>query len=236
MDISWFDWILFPLSYIYIFSVIGIATRIKINGKISGKTARKVVHIGVGVSIILIPLLFSSRILPTIIGISFIIITYITSPVSPIPRFKMSAFAEGHGLGTIYYSISLTSLIFLFFDDPWIIQVGFLPLVIGDAMASIAGVAYGKHSWKYIQSKTIEGSITGFISTYILLIVVLYFYSVIDKFDYPFRVILLLPLITAMLMSTVELISPTGLDNLTIPLSCTGIAILLDNSSFSPLI
>lgn len=228
MGISIIDMVLLPLSYIFIFTIIGIATKLKRSGKVSGETARKFVHIGIGMIVILIPILFSSRIIPTLIGVSFILITYITSPVSPFPRLKMSTFKEGHGFGTVYYSISLTTLLFLFFDEGWIIQVGFLPLVVGDAIASLVGLRYGKHKWKYFSDKSIEGSLAGFISTAFVLFIVLYVYSLIDQFDQSFLFILILSIISASIMTIVELISQYGLDNITIPLACTIIALVLE--------
>lgn len=227
MDISTIDIILIPISYIYIFTVIGIASKLKRSEKITGTSARKLIHIGVGSIIITIPILFSSKIIPTLIGLSFILITYITSPVSPFSNLKLSAFKDGHGLGTVYYAISLTLILFLFFNEGWIVQAGFLPLVFGDATASLVGIRYGKHKWKLIPKKSVEGSIAGFISTFIILIIVLNLYSLINRFDKSFQFIFLLSMTFALVMTLVELTSPLGLDNITIPLVCTSIALIL---------
>jgi dolichol kinase len=233
MEISLIDVILLPLSYVYVFTVIWLATILKRSGKISGKLARKLVHIGVGTIVILIPIIFSSRIIPTLIGVSFIGITYVTSPVSPFDRLKMTAFKEGHGLGTVFYSISLTCLIFLFFNDGWIVQVGFLPLVYGDAFASIIGERYGNHKWKFSIDKSIEGSSAGFAVTTISLCLVLSLYVLVDKLDASFSTILLLALMTSFIMVIVEVLSPYGTDNLSIPIVCTGLAIYFDKIVFN---
>ncbi|MHA2252382.1 MAG: diacylglycerol/polyprenol kinase family protein, partial [Candidatus Kariarchaeaceae archaeon] len=201
------------------------ATNLKRSGRVSGQTARKVVHIGVGLIVILIPLIFSSKILPIIIGLSFVVITYITSPASPFPNLKMSAFRDGHGYGTVFYSLSLTTLLFLYFEEGWIIQVGFLPLVVGDGFASLIGIKYGSHKWKLVPNKSLEGSSAGFIATFILLILTLSFYKLIDEFAYHYDDILLIAALASISMVIMELISPFGFDNLTIPFACTLVAL-----------
>ncbi|MHA2171994.1 MAG: diacylglycerol/polyprenol kinase family protein [Candidatus Kariarchaeaceae archaeon] len=226
MGITLLDVLLIPVSVVYIATIILISTKLRRSGRISGIVSRKLVHVGVGVIVILVPLLYSSRIVPTMIGLSFIFINYLTSPASPISKFKLSAIEEGHDFGTVYYSIALTLLFYFYFDSGWIIQVGFLPLVIGDAAANLVGIKYGSHKWIYFSEKSLEGSFAAFISTFIILIFALEFYVIIDEFSKPFDIIIYIAVLAALATTIAELISPYGLDNLSIPLVCTGIALL----------
>lgn len=185
--------------------------------KISGVTARKIVHIGVGILVIIIPILFSSYFIPFVVGSIFILVTFLTCPVSPIPKLRFEAFKDGNGLGTVFYSISLTALIFLFFDRPWLIEVGFLPLVVGDAMANLGGIRYGNHKW-IASRKSVEGSLIGFFSTFVVLSIVLTIYYFMELFPLKLFSVLIMAILVSFGAMIIELASPYGLDNLTIPL------------------
>ncbi|MDH5402694.1 MAG: hypothetical protein OEY49_09400 [Candidatus Heimdallarchaeota archaeon] len=220
MGLTLIDLLLIPVTYLYILGVIYYITKLRKSEKISGFMARKVIHIAIGGLVILCPILFSVNWLPTLIGVSFILFTFFTCPLSPIPKFKLDVFKTGNSLGVVYYSISLTLLIYFFFDMGWLLQVGFLPVVFGDAFANIIGVKYGKNKILNLE-KTLEGTLAAFIVTFIVLIVILSLYHALGLFDYQFSTILLISLSIAVISSIVELISPFGLDNLTIPLFCT---------------
>jgi len=211
------DILLIPVAFAYIFAIIWISTKLKRTERISGVTARKVVHIGVGILVIIIPLLFSSYFVPFVVGSIFVIVTFLTCPVSPIPRLRFEAFKDGNGLGTVFYSVSLTTLIFLYFDQPWLIEVGFLPLVVGDAMANLGGIRYGNHKW-IASKKSIEGTGIGLASTFVTLTLVLSCYYLIDLFPLKPMLIAAIAILVSIIAMLVELFSPYGLDNLTIPL------------------
>jgi phytol kinase len=144
----------------------------------------------------------------------------------------LAAFKDGHDFGTVFYSITLTALLYFFFDHGWIIQAAFLPLVFGDAMANIFGVKYGRTPWKFVPSKTVEGSLAAFTSSSIVLLLVLSMYKLLGLFPIYWYLLVILSLLEAMVATLAELISPYGLDNLTIPVFCTSIAIWI--GSFSP--
>ncbi|OLS28521.1 MAG: hypothetical protein HeimC2_05770 [Candidatus Heimdallarchaeota archaeon LC_2] len=227
MDRFLIDLILLPFSFAYIFILLKIASNFKKTGRMSGPTTRKFIHVTVGLIVIGMPLMFSKKLVPVFIAIIFILINFITSPASPIKRLQIDSTREGHSFGTTYYAISLTSLLLFYFDTPWILQVGFLPLVIGDAAAAYFGSKYGKHPWKYFNDKSIEGSIFAYLSTFIILGLVLTSYKLIDLFDFSYLFLLGLILSISMITTVVEIISSKGLDNITIPLFCTIFALLI---------
>lgn len=234
MQVELIDLILIPVAYIYVFSIILLATKLKNKGKINSVVSRKIVHIGIGILVIIAPILFTSNFIPTIIGITFILITYLTAPISPIPQLKINAFKDGHPLGTVYYSIMLTALLYLYFDKGWLIQIGFLPLVIGDAVANLIGIKYGKHKFNVIKipDKSLEGTLAAFISTSFILLIVLIVYHFLNLFIPSIFNILWISIIVGLIGSLVELLSIKGLDNLTIPIFCTLCGLLLEKSIF----
>ena len=155
--VNLWDMLMIPVTLSYIFSLIFIADKSKKSGKISSPTARKLVHIGVGSVVVVIPVVCSSNLIPILLGGLFVGISLLTSPGSPLDRFKISAFTDGHPFGTVYYAISLTILIFAFFNTPWIILAIFLPLVFGDGFGSLVGLRYGRRKWTSYTDKTLMG-------------------------------------------------------------------------------
>jgi phytol kinase len=230
--VAYLDLVLLLIAVLIVLSMIYLATLGKRNGIIGGTLARKSVHISIGILVIFVPLLFTDRIYPVIIGVVAIAFTYFTSPASPKVSWRLSAFESGNDLGTVYYSISLTLLLFFFFDNGWIIQVAFLPLVFGDAFANIIGTRKGKTTWPNSQ-KTIEGSVAGGIASSLTVLVVLSFYLLAGYFPGTMSLILMISLGVALLMPIVEVLSPFGLDNLTIPMICLLFALMV-NQQLSP--
>lgn len=227
MDRFIIDLILLPLSFAYIIVLLKIASVLKKSGRMSGITSRKFIHVTVGLIVIVMPIMFSKRLVPLFIASTFIFINFITSPVSPFKRFQIDSTSEGHSYGTTYYAISLTSLLWFYFDTPWILQVGFLPLVVGDASAGYFGSKYGSRPWRFFSDKSIEGSIFAYLSTFITLGVVLTIYKLIDLFDFSYIFLLGLILVISLITTVVEIISPKGLDNLSIPLFCAVFALIV---------
>ncbi|MFV2015405.1 MAG: diacylglycerol/polyprenol kinase family protein [Candidatus Heimdallarchaeota archaeon] len=227
MDRFIIDLILLPLSYLYIAILLKMASIWKKSGRMSGSTSRKFVHVSTGLIVIAMPIIFSTKIVPVFIAFTFILLNFLTSPASPFEKMKLDSISDGHSLGTTYYAISLTLLLWFYFDIPWILQVGFLPLVIGDASAAYFGLKFGKHKWKFFKDKSIEGSGAGFLATFMILTFVLSAYRFIDLFDFELSFMFGMVFTISIITLIIELISPKGFDNLTIPLFCTMFALYI---------
>jgi len=61
----------------------------------------------------------------------------------------------------------ITSLFILSLLELDLFLVGSIPLVVGDAFAGLIGYRVGKHSIPYNKSKTIEGSVAFFLSSFL---------------------------------------------------------------------
>ena len=68
----------------------------------------------------------------------------------------------GLHLGAIYFFASLALVLFIT-QDLEIFRIAALVLIVGDGMAGIFGVIYGKTKLPWNSNKTLEGSIAGFI-------------------------------------------------------------------------
>jgi dolichol kinase len=135
------------------------------------------------------------------------------SPHTPIKSLRGKTSAAGHGMGLVYYVISWTILAYVFFDDKVIIAVGILAMSYGDGFASLLGQKFGKTKYKiYDNIKSYIGSTSMLIITFIMCIIALLFYNI----NITYNVIILL-IIIAISSTVAEIITPKGLDNLSVP-------------------
>jgi len=199
------------LSYVLIFIIIGISTFFQKKKLIGEEGARKFIHIGVSNWWILAMVFFKDdnaiwfAIIPPI---TFIVLNYISYKQN---LFKAMERGGNGNLGTVYFPISLLVLVILtfgIFDAPYIGAIGILIMGYGDGLAAVIGTKYGKH--KLLFGKSYEGTITMFLSSLVVAMIVLSIYQV-EGF-------ILLSIGVAFIASIVELITRRGLDNLTVPL------------------
>jgi len=208
------------LCYAYVILIIVISGGINRVCNISQKTARKFLHIMIGNLPLIIPF-FSLAIFPTLVAAPFILITFLATPYSPFKgvsnRLKgLSVLTEeGHQWGLVFYAIAYTVLAFLFSVKAYIIAVGILPMAYGDAAASIVGEKYGKHVFRLVARKSLEGSMAMFLVCFASLASSMLFFSYIYQFSFFSRILSLL--VVSVVATVVEAISPMGFDNLTIP-------------------
>jgi phytol kinase len=120
---------------------------------------------------------------------------------------------SGNGnLGTVYFPISLLILVILTFGvtfNPLIGAIGILTLGYGDGLAAAIGSKWGKR--KLIYGKSVEGSLTMFLATFIVTFTLL-------AFNFSLPIALSVGLVLAIFATLIELYTPKGLDNLTVPL------------------
>jgi dolichol kinase len=218
---SFFDILLMALGYAYILFIILISKRLSRDLHISERASRKFVHAMIGNLLFIIPF-FKSNIYPILIAAPFVLLTFLASPYSPSEnvRNRLSAIAEiteeGHLLGLVLYAISYTILAFLFSFRPHLVAAGILPMAYGDSAAALVGERYGRRSLKLFSEKSLEGSIAMFIVSFIGIAISLFFFSAFYSFSVVEK---FLPALAAAGTATlVEVLSPMGFDNLTVPL------------------
>jgi len=134
------QWTGLGLSYVFIFSVIGVAQLLLRRGLVSASVTRKIIHIGVAHWWI-IALAFIDDLAVALIGpVSFILInlysyrTHLFAAMEHEERRK--------NLGTVYFPIALVILVVLTWGGPfprWYGLVAILALGWGDGLASLVG-------------------------------------------------------------------------------------------------
>lgn len=188
---------------------------------------RKVVHIGTGMWLWAVLVLFDHWQVAVILFAAFTIMNAI------ILRFHLSKAmdpASGGTLGTVYFTFSC-ALLFALFHQGWeqgfpggneyFAMAGLMAMTWGDASAAIIGKTLGKHLYRVLggSKRTIEGSLAGGLATFIAVAITL---RILSPLSPP--AILLGAAIAALVEMLVEAISPWGLDNLAVPI---GVALFL---------
>ena len=117
---------------------------------------------------------------------------------------------EKRHLGLVIYPLSVAFLVFLFnegYMGPQAASAGVMIMGLGDGMAAVVGTKWGKHKYKVFKVgvKSVEGTFSMFVASFL----VVYFLS-------PCGV--LVALFVALFSSLVENISPSGVDNATVPI------------------
>lgn len=174
---------------------------------------RKILHLGVGNILFILPLFDSRFAMAGLAAAPFILITFLISPYSPFKTVSKTS-SKGHRLGLVYYAISWTIIALLFFDNPVIIAVGIAAMSFGDGFASLVGVKYGKRNYNVSgDKKSIEGSTAMFIFTVLTITISLVYYGELN-----FTKLTIIPIV-GLIATVVEGTAPKGLDNLAVPLS-----------------
>ncbi|MCU0104055.1 hypothetical protein N7603_00070 [Acholeplasma vituli] len=210
------------LSYVLVFLIIGISTVLQKAKLVGDEGARKFIHIGVSNWWILAMIVFEGEMaiwFAIVPPITFILLNYYSYKTNLIKSMERS----GNGnLGTVYFPISLLILVILTFgviNKPEVGAVGILVLGYGDGLAAVVGKAFGKH--KLVDNKSLEGSLTMVVVSFVVVTLILSFsgYNIITA--------LWVAVVVSIISTVIELYTPKGLDNLTVPLLSSLLVYLL---------
>lgn len=199
-------------SLIFVFLIIGMSSLLTKFNLLSNEGSRKFIHIGVSNWWIIAMIFFNNNIYASIVPAMFVIINYISYKKQVFKAMERDG--SKNDLGTVYFAISLLVLSLITFKNIEYSYLGALGILImgyGDGLAAVIGVKYGKHKFEVLgNKKSFEGSLTMFIFSFIVSVVILCIFNPIN--------IVLSSLILALVSTFLEAYSPYGLDNLTVPL------------------
>lgn len=206
------DLVYVAISFVFVFVIIGISTLLQDRKILDDEGARKFVHIGVSHWWFFV-LLFENWLFALIAPMAFIILNYLSYRQN---IFKAMERGGKGNLGTVYFPISLLLLVlFTFFigvdkEYQFIGAIAMLTLGYGDGLAAVIGKRYGKTF--LVQGKSVEGSLVMFAATAVVTTVVLFVYQP------PIANLGLLILLVPTFATLIEMFTPKGLDNLSVPL------------------
>ncbi|TGG88889.1 diacylglycerol/polyprenol kinase family protein [Geotoga petraea] len=198
------------VSFIFIFLIIGVSTFLTNKKILSGEGSRKFIHIGVANWWIIAMIFFDSPLWAAVVPALFIIINYISYKKQIFKAMERGG--EKSDLGTVYYAISLFVLSIVTFWEgmnPYVGAMGILIMGYGDGFAAVIGKKYGKHKFEVMGGqKSLEGATVMFVVSFVVAFIIAQLAGGSS---------LILPLSLAMIATLVELFSPYGTDNLTVP-------------------
>jgi len=179
---------------------------------------RKLAHSFSALSSLLLPIAFSSHWYVLVLVVSSFILLYVGNrrqlfrSINSVSRKTYGAYLLPISIGIAYY-VSLSLQNEILFTLPILI------LAISDSLACIFGKTYKSKILKY--HKTAIGTFAFFLSTFVICCFVL-------SFQLPVTKTIGIALGISIITSVMELISPNGIDNLSIPISVIASLLLLE--------
>jgi len=212
-------------SFVYASTLLGVVEGIRRTFNYPQDFTRKLVHIGAGMWVFGVLALFDTWYIGIIPFFSFIFINYIIYHY----RLLGSVDDEDSTPGTVYFALSISILFILFWrtDSPsdrgYIAAAGTMAMTWGDALASIIGRRWGRHRYTFNgDTRSWEGSATMLTASTIAIFLTLCLVPGTSLAPYvePLApaVCLTGALLSAIVATIAEGISPRGKDNLSVPL------------------
>ncbi len=205
------NWIGILVSYIFIFLMIIGG---KLFEKIGKEASRKFIHIMLGNWWLIAMYFFNNVWFAAFVPLTFVIINYISYKKDIIKVMEREE-DKKDGLGTVYYACSLLILVIITFgvlNKPILGLVPILVMAFGDGLAAIFGKLIKSKKYKvYDTEKSIAGSLTMFIVSFIIISIYLVYIN--SPFWY------LKGIIISLIITVLEAISIKGTDNITVPIA-----------------
>ena len=199
------------ISLLFVFCIIGISTILTKKKIISGEVSRKFIHIGVCNWWIIAMIFFDNRYYAAIVPALFVVINYISYKYQVIEAMERDGGKKD--LGTVYYAISLLILA-LFTVGEGNNALGILTMGYGDGLAAVVGTFKGtKYTLIGENLKSKEGTFTMLVVTFTVITLVLGICT-----DIAIVGVILYSLGLSIVATLLELFTPHGLDNLTVPI------------------
>ncbi|WP_455045016.1 diacylglycerol/polyprenol kinase family protein [Leptotrichia trevisanii] len=184
--------------------------------KLNSELIRKILHIGSGIGGLALPFIFEEKSSVIILGAIFLMLLISIRIVKhKITGFKKVLETKNRKtFGDIYFIMSILGLWIVSSEDKVMYALPLIILMFSDAFAALIGEFYSKYRFNTgFGTKSIEGSITFFLTTYFVCINFFLLFSDINSIN-----IVLVSLLLSILTMILEVISWNGLDNLFVPL------------------
>lgn len=183
---------------------------------LNSELIRKILHIGSGFGGLALPFIFEKKSSVMILGAIFLaVLISIRLIKNRISGFrKVLETKNRKTFGDIYFIISILGLWIVSSEDKIMYSLPLIILMFSDAFAALIGEFYSKYKFDTgFGTKSVEGSVTFFLTTYFICINFFLFFSNIKSIN-----IVLVSLLLSILAMILEMISWNGLDNIFVPL------------------
>jgi phytol kinase len=205
-------------SYAFVFGFIGLATLLMRRKVLAPSATRKVIHIGVAHWWLIAMATMDDPWVASVGPASFIVINALALRFRLLPA--MDEGADRHNLGTVYFPVSLLVLVNLCWRGvmpAWVGGIAVLVLGWGDGLAALVGEGNGAPGMRiWGGRKSAAGTILMFSASFVVTLVSTLIFSA--RHGELLGAIGVSTLVAAA-ATVVELFTPFGLDNLTVPLA-----------------
>lgn len=206
---------------------------------VSTVVVRKIIHLGMGIVVFFVPDYFESNFYPVLAALFFLLFNGANVFGGWLRSLHTETVEQEGGLKVNSYGSMLFPLAFillcllLWSDHKWILQTAMLVMGVGDSFAALVGSSVGRRHIEHLTEspKTIEGSATMFVISFLLFLVCFSLFSAEISgalASRPFWILVLFALLLALVVTAVEALLSYGLDNLFIPLSIAYVLYVLE--------
>jgi len=204
-------------SYVFVFGLIGLATRLMRRGVLGAGTARKVIHIGVAHWWLIAMATMDDAWVASVGPTSFILINAAALRWRLLPAMDQGA--DRRNLGTVWFPVSLLVLVNLCWRGvmpAWVGGIGALVLGWGDGLAALVGEGNGAPGVRlWGGRKSAGGSLVMFAASFAVTLAFTLGFSPRYRSLVP---AIGVSTVIAAAAAAVEFLTPLGLDNLSVPL------------------
>lgn len=181
---------------------------------LSGEIKRKAIHVGMGLSCLSFPWLFSSWIwVAALCAASLALLSWVRQREMLAGSPSVLHDIDRRSLGESCFPVAVVAVFALAKGEAWRYVIPILVLTLADAAGALVGVRYGRQKFRVFSGlKTTEGSLLVFLVAFLSVHVPLLLLTETGRAE-----TLLIALVLAILAMLVEAISVRGLDNLVLP-------------------
>jgi dolichol kinase len=196
------------ISFGLIFAILALAEVIRRWRGYGVGFTRKVIHIGVGMWVFGTIALFQRWQMAVIPPLAFVVLNYLSYRFNLLKSMETG---DKGSLGTVYFPVAFAALIALFWDRPALLAASLMPMTWGDALGAIVGQKWGRRRLG-LNGRSLEGSAAVFVFSLVSVALTLMLMGSMSAAQ-----ALGIGGLVAAAATVVELVSPWGLDNLTVP-------------------
>ena len=205
-------------------------------GWISNKISRKIIHIGTGPIFILCWMLFPdtdlspylAAVVPLIITIQFALVGMgVIQDPTAVKAMSRSGNRQEILRGPLYYGLVFVILTIVYWRNTPIGIIALMTLCGGDGLADVVGKRWGKISLPWSKRKSLLGSLTMFLGSFIFSTIMIWIFITQGYFSTPVNNSILKITLIALTTTLVESLPYNDIDNLTVPATALLIAHLV---------
>ncbi|QRN93736.1 DUF92 domain-containing protein [Archangium violaceum] len=191
---------------------------------LSRELARKIIHVSVGFWIFGTLWLFQNPALAVVPSLTAAVANWIIHR----KRLLKSVETEPDNLGTVWFALAFSALVWLAWDKPVAAAGGVMAMTVGDALAALVGTRLGRHPYETLggERKSLEGSLAMLAGTFVAVLATLTWLPGLAP-DMP-----KVPLaaLCAVVATCAEALGTRGRDNLFVPLAAGAVLYLVPPS------